>query len=152
MTQRENQQVEEKLMAHYIQDRGISRLDHVTHLRVGQHPGYSKSNPEPLDQRNQRLVSLDEADLVVRNKTSATIYEFAVWRPTTKISQIEGYRLQLVETPGYMHLKLEDVDLQIVSALEDNVIKRLAEQKGIRFEVFPDPEVLEILASRRGAR
>lgn len=150
MSRKENDQVEERLMAHYIAARGISRLDHVTHLRVGQPRGFSRLNPAPEKERNFLLSELKEADLVVRTKTSATIYEFAVWHPLNKISQLEGYRLLLTETPNYMDLEPTDIRLQLVTALDDNVAGKVAIGKGIAYEVFQDPETLQKIADRRG--
>ncbi len=137
-------------MSRYIHDRGIDQLDHVVHLRVGQPRGYSRLNPAPEETRRFFLSELKEADLVVRNKTAAAIYEFTVHRPQNKLSQLLLYHQLLPDTPGYMDLDYTNIYLKLVSALEDSDIRKLAQGMSIDYVVFPDPEVLRKIAVRRG--
>jgi hypothetical protein len=145
----QNEPVEELLLSHYVAAR-LQYTDTYTHLRLGQPKGYTLENPAPRDVRQLMLSTLPEADLVVRAPSGATIFEFAIWRPQAKLGQLLIYAELLRATPDFMDLKEEDIHLVLVQPQEDSQIEKIAAKYEVAYDVFPDPEVLQKIADRRG--
>ena len=145
----QNEPVEELLLSHYIAAK-LQYTDTYTHLRLGQPKGYTKENPAPRDVRQLMLSTLPEADLVVRTSTGVTIYEFGIWRPQTKLGQLLVYQELLTMTPEFFDVDANTIQLVLVQPLEDPQIEKIAQRFGVSYQVFPDPEVLQKIADRRG--
>ena len=145
----QNEPVEELLLSRYVASR-LQHTDTYTHLRLGQPKGYTLENPAPRDVRQLLLSTLPEADLVVRGSGGAEIFEFAIWRPQAKLGQLLIYAELLRATPEFTDLKEENIHLRLVQPLEDHQIARIAAKYQVNYETFPDPEVLEKIAARRG--
>ena len=141
--------VEEELLSLYLAEHR-DLPNPVTHLRLGQPRGFSKSNPAGAQQRRLFLSTLPEADLVTRDRATATIYEFAIWRPQTKVGQLIVYGKLLPETPGYFDLSEDQVELVLVNAEVNSRVKEIAAEMLIDYELFQPKSVLEKVAARRG--
>jgi len=147
----QSEPVEELLLSKYIAAR-LRYTDTYTHLRLGQPRGYTLEKPAPDDIRQLMLSTLPEADLVVRTPGGVTIYEFGIWRPQAKLGQLLVYAELLRATPGFMNVKDTDIHLVLVQPQEDPEIERIAAKYEVGYDVFPDPEVLQKIADRRGGR
>jgi len=145
----QNEQVEELLLSRYVAA-NLQGMDTFVHLRVGQPRGYTLESPAPPDVRQLYLSTLPEADLVVRGPTSAQIYEFGIWRPQAKLGQLLVYGELLLSTPGFEHLSDVDVTLYLVQPQADPQLDEIANRFNVGYIVFPDPEVLQKIAERRG--
>jgi hypothetical protein len=147
----QNEPVEELLLSRYVATR-LRYTETYTHLRLGQPKGYTLANPAPDNIRQLMLSTLPEADLVVRTPAGVTIYEFGIWRPQAKLGQLLVYAELLRATPGFMNVKQEDIHLTLVQPQEDPEIERIAATYQVSYDVYPDPEVLQKIADRRGGR
>jgi len=141
--------VEELLLSKYVMA-NLQNRESYAHLRVGQPKGFTYEQPAPQNVRQLYLSTLPEADLVVRDPSSATIYEFGIWRPQTKLGQLLVYKELLRLTPGFRDLKEESIRMVLVQPQEDPVIEAIAKKYQVGYEVFPDPDVLYKIAARRG--
>ncbi len=141
--------VEELLMSRYIVGRLPAQHTFV-HLRLGQPSGYSRQNMAPRATRQLYLSTLPEADLVTRTLDSAKIYEFGIWYPNKKISQLLTYRELLPDTPGFEDLEDTQIQLRLVTAQDQQGVGAAANKMGIEYEIYPEPQVLSKLAERRG--
>jgi hypothetical protein len=145
----QNEPVEELLLSRYIAA-NLEGLDTYVHLRLGQPRGYTLEKPAPPAVRQLFLSTLPEADLVVKGPTSARIYEFGIWRPQAKLGQLLVYGELLRSTPGFESLQDTDISLYLVQPQEDPQIEEIAHRFDVGYITFPDEDVLQKIAERRG--
>jgi len=141
--------LEERLMSEYIDDH-LRAARAETHVRLGWPKTIVARDAAAVKARSYLVAALLEADLVVRVGARVRIYEFTVWRPTAKVAQLLRYRLELPGTPGYEDVTPADVDLVLVTGLDDPGIRTFAESFGIRVEVYTPAWLERELAKRRG--
>ena len=138
-------------MSEYIEEK-LANVETVTHLRVGAPPGLTPGEPGYEEARRFFMAALPEADLVYRDGELVHVLEFGIWRPQTKLGQLQLYGQLLNETPGYLDVAPEDIRLRIIVGREEPMVSRMAPIQGIEVEVFIRPWLEEILASKTGSR
>ncbi len=138
-------------MSQYI-DRRLPRIHSWVHLRLGQPTGFSKENPAPREERQLKLSTLKEADLVTRTTDQAMILEFSVFDPLKKLSQLLGYRDLLPSTPGFEDIGEPAIRLTLVTPHPNGSTIQTAAKYGITVESFTTPEIDQKIAARRGGR
>lgn len=143
--------IEERMMSDYVATR-LAGERTVVHLRLGVPRGLDPRSTDYDRLRRLYMVTLLEADLVTRTAGAATIYEFSVWRPQAKLSQLAVYREELPKTPGYEDLTPAEIRLVLVVAEPSGLTAQLAARFDVQLEVYGPPWLLEKLASRRGGR
>ena len=136
-------------MSNYISRRLPPQATFV-HLRLGQPAGFTAAFPAPREVRQLKMSTLPEADLVTRTLDSAMIYEFGIWYPNKKLSQLLTYRELLPATPGFEDVLPDKIKLRLVTAQDQAGVGLSASKLGIEYELYPDPQVLEKIAARRG--
>jgi len=151
LSSRTYEPVEELLMSQYI-DRVLPRIHTFVHLRLGQPTGFSRENPAPREERQLKLSTLKEADLVTRTLDTATIYEFSVFDPLKKLSQLLGYQDLLPATPGFEDLTAPRIQLKLIAPHPNGSTIQTALKYGIQLDPFTSPEVDQKIAARRGGR
>lgn len=139
------------MLSEYIAE-NLADVETVTHLRVGAPPGLTPGAPGYEEERRFFIAALPEADLVYRRGKAVFILEFGIWRPQTKLGQLQLYSQLLNETPGYLDVALEDIQLRIVTGREEPMVERMAAIQGIEVEVFPRPWLEDLLASKTGSQ
>jgi hypothetical protein len=140
---------EELMMSQFIAQELSNFKTHV-HLRLGQPKGFSRSVPAPEETRQLHLSTLPEADLVVRTEKTAAIYEFAVWKPATKLGQLLFYQSLLPSTPGFTDIPQDKIDLYLVTGEMDPQLASTADVYKVRVVKFTTPELEATLRDRHG--
>lgn len=130
----------------------LSEVETVTHLRVGAPPGMTPGAPGYEAERRFFMAALPEADLVYREGPITWILEFGVWRPQTKLGQLQLYGVLLNETPGFLDIDPELIKLKIVVGREEPMVDRMAAIQGIETEVFTRTWLEDILAKKGAAQ
>jgi hypothetical protein len=151
MLRQPSRRVEERMLSEYVAE-NLQGVETVTHLRVGAPPGLDPSSPGYEMERRFYLPALPEADLVYREGSTVWILEFGVWRPQTKLGQLQLYGQLLPETPGYLDVTPDQIRLRIVVGREEPMVSRVAGLQGVDVEVWIKPWLLEILAERTGTQ
>ena len=142
---------EERMMAEWAASRlppGAYRF----HVRLGLVRGESPGILMPAEERAFRLITLPEADLVVRapGTTTALVVEFVVWRPQETLGQLLFYLELLPTTPGYEDVT--DVRGRIVTGVDEPRFREVVLRYGLEYEVFRPAWLDRALAQRRGTR
>ncbi len=143
--------IEERMMAEWAAA-NLAPGTYSTHVRLGQPRGTPPGTFATAEERALKLLTLPEADLVVRTATGAEIVEFVVWRPQETVGQLLYYLTQLSTTPGWEDVGPAEIELKIVTGLEDSAFRGLAEALDIELEVFRPAWLEKALADRRGRR
>ncbi len=146
---KEYEPAEELMMSQFIAE-NLSNFKTFAHLRLGQPAGYSRSVPAPEDVRNLHLPTLPEADLVVRTQTTAAIYEFTVWKPSTKLGQLLFYKSLLPATPGFTDILEGNIQLYLVTGEIDPQLRMTATAYQVRVVHYTTPELEKTLEERHG--
>ena len=141
--------IEERMMAEWA-FKNVPPGTGVTHVRLGQPRGTPPGELVSAEERALKLMTLPEADLVVRDRGDVWVIEFIVWRPQETIGQLLYYLTLVHSTPGYEDVDADRIHGMVVSGLEDDRVSRLATSLGIGFEVYRPPWLEEALAARRG--
>ncbi len=122
--------IEERMLGEYAA-RFLAFKKYAVHVRLGWPKGVDRTAPDAGLTRRYLLSTLPEADLVARDAGRATIYEFTIWRPQAKISQLQLYRKLLPDTPGYEDLDVVHVDMRLVTGQGLEELTSVAEDAGI---------------------
>ena len=141
--------IEERMMAEYLAAT-YAPGTYVAHVRLGQPRGTPPGTTASAEERALKLMTLPEADAIVRFPDHVEVLEFIVWRPQETIGQLLYYLGLVPSTPGYADVTPDRVRGMIVSGLEDQRVSDLAARLGLGFEVYRPPWLLEALAARRG--
>lgn len=86
------------------------------------------------------------ADAVVIQSDQLILIEGAIRPALGDISQMEGYKLLLPQTPELDRWKALPIRMELVAAIEDPVVSMLARGRGINFIRFTTPETDEYIA------
>jgi hypothetical protein len=121
-----------------------------THVRLGQPRSTPPGELATAEERAVKLMTLPEADAVVRVGDVVTVIEFIIWRPQETIGQLVYYMMQLTSTPGYLDVKPENVHGKVVTGLEDQRVREFALALGLEFEVYRPAWLVAALSARRG--
>ena len=142
---------EERMMAEWARDR-LEPGTYRFHVRLGLLAGESPGHLLPAEERAFHLVTLPEADLVIRapGSTTALVVEFVVWRPQETWGQLLFYLGILTTTPGYEDVT--HVQGRIVTGVDELRFRRLVLGSGLEYEVFRPAWLERALAQRRGGR
>ena len=143
--------LEERMMSEFVAERFPGQTTWV-HLRVGWPNSVDPQQPGALEERQLKLSTLPEADLVVRNESSAAIYEFKIRREQEALGKLLLYRELLLQTPGYEDLTEDDIVLVIVTGREDPRVTAMAAKLGIQEIPYKKDWLTKALAERTGAR
>lgn len=143
--------LEERMMSEFVAER-FPGIPTSVHLRVGWPNSVDPKQPGALEERQLKLSTLPEADLVVRTEELATIYEFKIRREQEALGKLLLYRELLLSTPGYEDLKEENVALVIVTGREDPRVTAMAAKLGILEIPYRRDWLTKALAERTGAR
>jgi hypothetical protein len=143
--------IEERMMAEYLSSRDWGGARVATHVRLGWPIGVDRSSADATFQRNLRLVTLKAADAIVARADQATIFEFAVWRPQAKLSQLMTYRRLLPETPGYEGVDPAKIRAVLVVGVSDRDVAIGARDMGVELEEYRPAWLEAALAKRRGS-
>lgn len=136
-------------MSEYIAD-NLQGKTVETHVRLGL-PEALKSRPPGWEKMRPFYVStLLEADLIYQEDGEVWILEFGVWRPQTKLGQLQVYKTLLADTPGYLDTPPEKIRLKIVVGRDEATVRQVAEALNVDVEVYQPDWLRQALISRMG--
>lgn len=132
---------ESRLLSEYIRDRYAGRAFH-SQLPIGASPG--AVGVDYLDEAEERMARRlnRRVDAVIVPPPELVVIEATMSRPSDKVGRLIEYLLLLPATPEYRNWAGAPVVVELVTAQDDEVARKMCALLGFRY-VFYEPDWID---------